>query len=494
MESKFFKSIRGRPKLAFGGYTYRCSNTNLTSQNWRCDRTKCKGSAATPLDFRDGIEVRQLQGHNHGPEPERVEADVAKDKMVDEAAASQVPPRRLISETTMGMSEGGIVRLGKKDAMRQKIHRKRRKLEGGEVHPVALPRDTDFDIPNAYRTVKEGNMDVPFVLFDSREEMPQDDEEDDDQIGDRSGRIIIFGTDTMSGLLRESPTWMMDATFKVVPSLFMQLFVMHAVKNEDVFPCLYVLMQNNEEQTYKRVFQVVGQEILGDDTSPTTCIADFELAIHNAIKSTWEQAEVQGCFFHFSQSIWRKTQDVGLAALYVQDPEVRKRVKSLLSLAFLRPAEVASTFDEIFDEYNDDPRLDELFGYFEATYVGRKPNRGPRRRPRYSIESWSVRARTLQGIPRTNNKVEGFHRGLQSMFDGPKPTMWRFLTGLKKEHSLHYAEYLQVVVAGEEPPQPTKKWRDLNLRLKNLIQRNENGSLEVRELMRGIGHNVDLPA
>jgi hypothetical protein len=487
MESKIFKSIRGHPKLSFAGYTYRRSNVNLTSQNWRCDRQKCKGSAATPLEFRDGTEVRPLQPHNHGPAPEAVEAELAKDQMLDEAATSQVPPRRLLSETMIGMTQGAIIRMGTKHSMRQKIHRKRRKLEGGEAHPVALPKDTDFDIPNAFQTVNEGNVEVPFILFDSRRQLGEDD--DDDSNAEEDGRIIIFATNTMTALLRESRTWMMDGTFKVVPSLFMQLFVIHAVKNETVYPCLYVLMPNKQEHTYKRLFEVVAREI----GEPRTCVCDFEMAMHNAINHTWQEAEVQGCFFHFSQSIWRKTQEVGLAATYVQDEGIRTRVKSLVALAFVRPEEVAPTFDSMFDDLGDDPRLNELFGYFESTYVGRKPVRGPRRRPRYNTMVWSVRARTLQGIPRTNNKVEGFHRGLQAMFDGPKPTMWRFLSGLKKEHSLQYAALVQHE-AGAEPPQQAKKWRDLNVRLNNLIRSNEAGSIGIADLIRGIAHNVDLPA
>lgn len=485
MEAKIFKSIRGAAKLAYGGFSYRKSNTNITSQNWRCDQAKCKGSAATPLAFRDGVAVTTLQQHNHGPEPERVAADVAKDRMLDVAATSQLPPRRIVSETTVGLSDGAIVRLGKRAAMRQKIHRKRRRLHGGEGHPVALPRDTDFDIPEIYQTVEEGDTRVPFVLYDSRNDDDAEEDEDDELFG----RYIILGTETFMENLRQSTVWMMDATFKIVPQLFCQLLVVHAVVNDQVFPCLYILMPDKTEESYSRVLWIVKTKL--GDHAPRTCIADFELGLHNAVRNTWQGIAMQGCFFHLGQSLWRKAQDVGLARSYIQNEGIRVQVKSLAALAFVNPQDVAATFDSMHDALDDeDHRMHDLYEYFETYYIGRKPNRGPRRRPRFSIETWSVRQRTLEGLPRTNNKVEGFHRGIQSMFDGPNPNIWKFFRGIQRENALQYSNYINMV-AGEAGPRTELKYRQLNQRLTTLISRNVDGG-SVQDLVRGVVHNVDL--
>ena len=43
-----------------------------------------------------------------------MEVKLAKDAMLDRAATTQEPPRRLISDTMVGMSDGGLVRLGKR--------------------------------------------------------------------------------------------------------------------------------------------------------------------------------------------------------------------------------------------------------------------------------------------------------------------------------------------------------------------------------------------
>ena len=133
----------------------------------------------------------------------------------------------------------------------------------------------------------------------------------------------------------------------------------------------------------------------------------------------------------------------------------------------------------------------ELYSYFELNYVGRKPARGPRRRPRFQIPMWNVRQRTQRGIPRTNNKLEGLHNAVQGMFDGVHPTMWKFLTGLQREHTIQYGLYIQAI-AGEEPPPQKKTYRDINERLQTNIARHETGALSTEDFLRGVAYNINL--
>jgi hypothetical protein len=37
------------------------------------------------------------------------------------------------------------------------------------------------------------------------------------------------------------------------------------------------------------------------------------IAIHNAIKRTWQEGSILGCRFHLSQAWWRKMQELGLS-------------------------------------------------------------------------------------------------------------------------------------------------------------------------------------
>ena len=61
---------------------------------------------------------------------------------------------------------------------------------------------------------------------------------------------------------------------------------------------------------------------------------------------------------------------------------------------------------------------------------------GGRRPPRYPIHYWNIRERLTEGLPRTNNQVEGFHRGVQACLDCDRPS---------------YMEVLKICAEGRSP-------------------------------------------
>ena len=99
----------------------------------------------------------------------------------------------------------------------------------------------------------------------------------------------------MLGELRNVSTWMLDGTFKVVPSLFFQLYTIHAIRGSHVFPCVYVLLPNKATATYKRQFQILkGAQ---NDLNSQICITDLERAAVNALCEEFHGVSVQVCFF-----------------------------------------------------------------------------------------------------------------------------------------------------------------------------------------------------
>lgn len=486
MRPKIIESQKGRPKLTYEGFSYRKSNVNITSVNWRCEKKLCKGSASTPSNYNaSDVVVKNLQPHNHAPDPDATEVQVARHRLNQASMQSQLPPRRLISETMIGMSDAAIVRLGKRAMLRRQVQRKRMKLqtEGGQPQP--LPTSREFIIPPEHLVVNEGDAEVNFLIHDSLQE-PGDEEEEDEEGSQQ--RIIVLGTNTMVQVLRNATHWMADATFKICPSLFFQILIIHAVYHGHVFPCIYAIMPNKEEDSYDRVFATV-KNAIGPNYSPSVVVADLELGIHNAFIRTWPNVEMHGCFFHVTQAIWRKCQALGLSHRYINESGVRQQIRALGALAFLPPDQVAEYFDDMQADVLDE--LQELYAYFELNYIGRKPPRGPRRRPRFRIAMWNVRERTTEGIPRTNNKLEGYHHAVQTMFDGVHPTMWKFLRGIRREASLQYGLYIQAA-GGDEPPPQKKVYAQINARLRTLVQRHTDGDLDNEEFIRSVSHNINL--
>ncbi|KAL4084761.1 hypothetical protein QTP88_027672 [Uroleucon formosanum] len=63
---------------------------------------------------------------------------------------------------------------------------------------------------------------------------------------------------------------------------------------------------------------------------------DFELAMIKAIEEAFEDSvSIHLCYYHLSQSVWRKVQNLGFSTKYTKDKEFRCSVRMINALAFL---------------------------------------------------------------------------------------------------------------------------------------------------------------
>lgn len=490
----FINGQRHSRKLVYDGFIYRKGATNISTQGWRCEeerKSKCKGTASTPINGVDGCTVHTRQEHNHPPDPIHVELAVGVSKTMDEACNRPDPPRRIVSNFRLHLSEEAQVNAPKRKAMTQRIQRKRRKLDNLEAEPKGM----GFKVPDKYRVAMHAGREVRFLLHN-------DGEHDEDHDGETSSdedhepspkKIIVFASDFMLDVLSSSATWMLDGTFKVVPDMYFQLYTIHAVVAEnEVFPVVYALLPNKKSSTYVRLFDILKRYKPG--LRPETVICDFERASHTALKKSFGEVNLQGCFFHLKQAVWRKTQELGLRQDYLTNLEIHSIVKSLPSLAFLPPNHVARGFESIeerVDNLDEDigERVRRLIFYFEDTYVGRVDRRGRRRAPPFPPAMWSVRTRTEEGVPRTQNKLEGWHRGIQTHFDGDHPSMWRFIAGLQREEGLAHSEVISMR-SGVERQSRRTKYQLHNERLKRVVA--EYNERDIGPFLVRVSHSVKM--
>ena len=224
--------------------------------------------------------------------------------------------------------------------------------------------------------------------------------------GDES-RILIFASDIGVQLLGDSEHWYADETFKVYPEIFFQLYTVYAQRNDSIFPCIYGLLPNKTEVTYRRFFDQVFNGMPNGNMQD--CLVDFEKAAINAIKHFKPDIEVKGCFYHLSSNVWKKVQELGLQQRYLEDQEFAIHCRMLCALAFLPEDDVIDGFEQLTDtmreQFNND--LDDLIDYFEDTYIGRFRRNAHRGRPQFSINLWNMFNLTDEELPRTNNNVEG---------------------------------------------------------------------------------------
>jgi len=81
---------------------------------------------------------------------------------------------------------------------------------------------------------------------------------------------------------------------------------------------------------------------------------------------------------------------------------------------------------------------------------------------------WNQYDATLEGLPKTNNSVEGWHKAFSSLLAATHPTIWRLIDTLKKEQGLTEIKINQLMV-GQEPPTKRKKYREVATRIENIV-------------------------
>jgi len=337
-----------------------------------------------------------------------------------------------------------LMALPKKSLLNRTMQRKRQKLQavtnGGTQLPP-IPVDLTFDIPNMYQEM---------VLFDS---------------GPGQNRIILMGCPELLDGLARADTWLADGTFKVVPNLFFQLYSIHFAFGFGINPAaLYCLLNNKTGESYRTVLRQL--HILVPLAAPKTILVDFERAAINAFSEVFPSAAISGCYFHLTQSVIRKVVEVGLKTEYEHNNHIRGYIRCLSALAFVPEDDVMEAFELLVETMPDADHLDEVTTFFEHTYI-----RGRRLRGRgdvygpalFPIETWNKHAAAVDGIARTTNSVEGWHNGLQSLFQCQHPTLWTFFQGLQRDMQRQKTSFLHGVTGLDHPS--SKRYRALEARV-----------------------------
>ncbi|CAN8007071.1 unnamed protein product, partial [Ixodes pacificus] len=221
-------------------------------------------------------------------------------------------------------------------------------------------------------------------------------------------RLILFATQRNLEYLGGASAWFCDGTFKVVPSLFYQLYTMHELKYEITVPMVYGLLPNKTEATYRRIFTAVIDNI--GPCAARTLYTDFEMAAINAARDTISEVQIQGCFFHPAQSVYRKLCALGFQARYATDEKFAAKMKMFPALAFLPAGNIPEAFQDIMEAMPPEAIL--VAGYFENVYIGR-PRRNGICSAQCPPKMWSGHEATMGAMARTNNSVEAWHYGLQ---------------------------------------------------------------------------------
>ncbi|KAB0800520.1 hypothetical protein PPYR_06260, partial [Photinus pyralis] len=125
------------------------------------------------------------------------------------------------------------------------------------------------------------------------------------------------------------------------------------VRYNIVIPVVYALLPNKTRASYVKLLQELKRIQVG--LQPMQLMTDFEHAAMQAFQQEFPETNRSGCFFHLTQSVWRKVQEQGLKARtdifqsvrYEQDYQFARWVRMIPALAFLRPENVSDAFEDL---------------------------------------------------------------------------------------------------------------------------------------------------
>lgn len=156
--------------------------------------------------------------------------------------------------------------------------------------------------------------------------------------------------------------------------------------------------------------------------------------------------------------------------LTLTDPNLALEVRNLVALAFTPEQDVEEAYKLLikssFYEENE-AVLTPILNYFEDTWLGRLDRRGRRRAPLFRPDLWNCFTATVEGLPRTNNGLEGWHNTLNALLMSDHPTIWKLIRSLKSEEKL-IRLHIEHYIAKKEVPTQLPKYAKLTERLASL--------------------------
>ena len=199
-------SIRNKDKINVYGYMMLKDKNRNHKYYWHCEKRdilKCSGRATTILT-EDQHHLVNASEHNHAAEANRVKVINKINVLKESAQQSNDQPAQIIQTAISDTTNEVYPYLPSHDALRQVIKRVRHidtPVEPQSLESLIIPED-----------MKKTLNGVDFLVKDS--------------IVDNK-RVLMFTTSANINYLAQSSIWIMDGTFKTVPTIFRQLYTIH---------------------------------------------------------------------------------------------------------------------------------------------------------------------------------------------------------------------------------------------------------------------------
>ncbi|OXU27995.1 hypothetical protein TSAR_001294 [Trichomalopsis sarcophagae] len=143
-----------------------------------------------------------------------------------------------------------------------------------------------------------------------------------------------------------------------------------------------------------------------------------------------------------------------LKTLYDDNEEFNRKMKMLAALSFVPPDEVKELFENLVEEEfaTAKANVDNDLGYFQNTYIGNTVGRRVVAQL-FSIDRWNHYNSVIDNLPRTNNSVEGWHRGFDFTIHKRGVNIFYVFKAFKADQALTAVKLTQIRTGNApEPP------------------------------------------
>lgn len=104
---------------------------------------------------------------------------------------------------------------------------------------------------------------------------------------------------------------------------------------------------------------------------------------------------------------------------------------------------------------------------------------------------WNCHEAVLNQTPRTNNDVEGWHRGFSSKLNVSHASLWKFFNPLQLEQSPTENKYSDMT-AGKSDNNRKRKYVDYDERLLDVVSNFNDDDTDELEYLQGVALNISL--
>lgn len=473
---EFFPTIRGSRKLVLDCYEYVLSRSTESKYYWYCNKKRmngCRGSLIT-LCVNKTHEIKSQKEHNHPPGVEKVNAQRVLNRISNRCLQTTEGPSTIILDEKLKADPDTRLYLPSDTAIKQRIKRVKKKNRNYK-EPKTLE---EFTVPEEFKTINH----EPFLIAD-------------EVVGEE--RIIFFCRKGNLDFLQSSQFWIVDGTFKSVPTMFYQLFTIHCEcgygQEKKIQPMAYFLLTGKTEEIYLNLFKLL--LFFADDHNitlePQYIICDGERAIINALNHYFKQTQVKLCYFHVSQALWATVVKFKLSNLYTTDFDFRRKVKKLLALCYLPTPGILDVAKQMADEYTTDEEK-KIYEYFITTYLcGKKRNNRSKLHlpPLYPHKMWSYYDQVLDGIPKTQNVAESWHRKINVILSRQCRNVFNFIQLLHNLQKDAETETTKILCGFPGTPVTTYTI-NRSIRIRNILDR--YGTEPIENTLYALSYNVML--